>query len=390
MKKFIIFTSAIFVLAASCAKKGMDPCPVDDFTDAPWAIDESKAVPILLSSGDGFSVRTKAPVNSLDGVQFGVLALDADKADKWAPEHESVALYNKVAKKGSDGYAQFIKPNGAPITYYYPLVTLDENNYSFYGYRTSNDLVQNNSSAFDGYFDAGTFKVDVAIDSVDVLWAKSTAPVLTKEGESASYNGFNTKYVRQSRIWYPGSWLTDYTPKFQFAHLTAALHFLITAEDDYAAATFIENGVKLVTVSNLRVDGVYKQATLDVLSGALTSVGSKGETVIVADPTVPTASGNECGTGLFILPMTTAELASEPLKINFDLSFPNPGIDTPKTYTPENYLTLTPPAGGFVAGKSYTYRIIVKSLEKVRIQLELIDWIEEPFSGDEDIITTLG
>lgn len=389
MKKFIIFAFTILVLAASCAKKGLDPCSVDDFSDAPWAIDESKAVPILLSSGDCFSVKTKAPVNTLDGVQFGVLALDASKSAKWAPEHESVALYNKVATKGSDGYAQFIKADG-PITYYYPLVTLEENNYSFYGYRTSNELIQNNSSAFDGYFADATFKVDVAIDSVDVLWASSSAPVLSKAGESASYNGFNTKYVRQSRIWYPGSWLTDYTPKFQFAHLTAALHFLIVADDDYAAATFIENGEKLVTVNNLRVDGIYRQATLDVLAGALTPVGSKGETVIAADPTVPTAAGHECGTGLFILPMTSAELAAEPLKINFDLAFPNPGNDTPKTYTPENYLTLTPPAGGFVAGKSYTYRIIVKSLEKVRIQLELIDWIEEPFSGDEDIITTLG
>ena len=387
MKKFLILTSAILAVFASCAKKGLDPLPVDDFSDAPWALDETKAVPILLSGGDQFSVKTKAPVHTLDGVQFGVLALDMTKSAKWAPDHESVALYNKVATKGADGYAQFVNPYG-PITYYYPLVTVEENNYSFYGYRSSNDLVADNPHAQDGYFADGTFKVDVVIDSVDVLWAKSPeAPVLTKAGESGSYNGFNTKYVRMSRLWYPGTWKTDYSPKFTFNHLTTALHFLVVAETADAAASFVENGEKLVTVENVCIDGVYKQAVLDVFAGTLTSVGSKGKTLIDAEPTLPTAAGSEYGTGLFLLPMSSAELAATPLKISFDINFPNPGNDTPTTYS-YNDLDLTPPTGGFLAGKSYTYRIIVKSLEKINIQLELVDW--EDGVVDDDVIATIG
>jgi len=399
MKRLFLFLAAASVIFAGCQKQAVTTAPVDDYSDAPWAVDESLAVPIVFG-GETFSVKTtKAALTSMTDVEFGVLAVDLADMKHWALQGDqtkeeefdnAVLLFNKVAKKGDDAFAEFVDG-----VHYYPLETLRPHNYTFYGYRASDDNLANNADAFKPVLkqteNDTTYTIAASVGYADIIWAKAecTAPI---SYEDVSYMGYNSQYSRVARIVYGSGW-TTYAPNLVFSHLTAALHFNVVAANAEAEASF---GEDLVKVKNLVVGGydvdataplatIHTAATLDILKGTITAGQtvaslpvSAGTSIVpkVYDPAHP--EDTEFGKGLFILPQT------EDQAVKFS-------IDTPTgTYTPPKPFKVTPPAGGFVAGKSYRFRIIVKSLERIQIKVELENWEKYDFSGTDDVVTTIG
>ena len=383
MKRVLLSAACLLAVISACNKNDVVADKVlDDYSDAPWAVDPSLRVPIQLNMGDLFDVKTtKAAINSLDNVRLGILAVDLVNTADW-----SELLKDKIAVVDGSGMTQFISADGAPLTYYYPLETPTLHNYAFYGYRTSNETGQEAFNLNDGY------TKDVEIGYTDVLWAKSEAEELVNpETPSEKLTGFNADYIRKARVWYSGSWM-QYAPTLRFLHLTTALHFNAVAETSEAADSFKdEDNNPLVTISNIVVSGVYTSAELDVISGDLTATESvKGELTVLPDtPVMPTYNqnddnvnvGTECGTGLFILP------TEDPIYVNFTITMPDAIAGSREYRRAEPYL-ITPPSGGFVAGKAYRFRIIVKDLVTVQAKLELEDW--DWTGNNDDVITTIG
>lgn len=358
MKRVFILLSLLAVFTAACQKRDAAERG-DDFSDAPWAVNTSLQVPIAMGLDNLFDVKTdsKAAVNSLSGVKFGVLAVDLN-ADPSVPETEdwSVLLKDKIATLGAGGWSQFVKPNGDPVTYYYPLETAYRFNYSFYAYRTSD---AEDESAFAINDD---FTKEVALGSTDVLWAKSEA---TEMPDFPGVTGFNSDYIRKARAQYFTAW-SSYAPSLHFSHLTTALHFYVVAETAAAEAT-----LKEVSVTDLVLSQVYTSATLDVTTGALTEKGEKGNLTMV-DQVVPAYNGGEgaeYGEGFFILPGTEA------MTVNFTIRVPDPqAAGGYREYRRETPYSVTPPSGGFVAGRAYRFRILVKEMMNLSAQLSLEDW----------------
>lgn len=377
------------VLLAGCAKSPLQTW-VDDFADAPWAADPQLKVPVLFNTG-GSSFGTKAALESMEGVQFGILALDMGETaqEGWADNDDWQILLDGKAAYAHDGQASFIERAGdqvVPVSYYYPLETIADNDdsvedrrYTFFGYRTSDLILQDDATVFDLDFDGSRFTKTVQIDTTDVLWASAYCDTLYNPDHSAWALGFSSDFSRIARKWYPGSW-RPYMPTLHFQHLTAALHFMIYAADVQAEASFAgDSGEALVTVSDLQVSSLPTRATLDVLNGTLTAdEDSRGVLAPDGGHVMPTVAGAEYGHGLFIVP------TADDIYVSFTLNTPV------GTYTPaEPYkVSLT---GGFIAGKSYTFRIVVQSLESVIINVELQPWEPaENLSEDESLIASLG
>ncbi|MBR0297885.1 MAG: fimbrillin family protein [Bacteroidales bacterium] len=371
-----IFTAVVLtaiVLAPACSKDS--PSPKDEMPE--WATDITKEVPIILSTGSPSIVKTKAAITSLEGVEFGVLAYDATNMDE---------LFRDEVAKSVSLQAQFIsKEDGtSPITKYYPLYNPDSYNYSFYAWHTSDTKVKVDSTIFN--LDKGTHTKTFDVGQVDVLWAKADATSFeVGSGEEAkTYTGFNAEYQRAARK-NLSSW-ENYLPKLTFKHLTAALHFQVVAEDADAAATFVDKySNPLVTLTALNISSgsdndITSQATLDVLTGDIQATATADSLAVTAYPLLPTEKASEFGTGLFIMP------TNDNLRVQFTLAVPT-GAFTPTDGTGVGY-ALSAPDGGFVAGKSYTYKIIIRSLENIQIKLELEEWNEAPIN--DNVIATIG
>lgn len=385
MKRLLLSAACLLAVISACNKNDVVADKVlDDYSDAPWAVDPSLRVPIQLNMGDLFDVKTtKAAIDSLDNVRLGILAVDLVNTADW-----SELLKDKIAVVDSIGMAKFISADGAPLTYYYPLETPTLHNYAFYGYRTSNETGQEAFKLNDGY------TKDVKIGYTDVLWAKSVAEDLVNPDPTSSetVTGFNADYIRKARVWYSGSWML-YAPTLRFKHLTAALHFNAVAETEDAAKTFVDKqGNPLVTISDIVVSGVDTTAVLNVISGELSPVGGKASLKVLPDTGVVPAYnvvgtkniGSECGDGLFILPPEDPE---DPIYVNFTITMPD-AIAGSRTYRRAEPYEITPPSGGFVAGKAYRFRIFVKDLVTVQAKLELEDW--DWTGNNDDVITTIG
>ena len=368
-----IFTAVVLtaiVLAPACSKDS--PSPKDEMPE--WVTDLTKSVPIILGTGSPSVVKTKAAITSLLNVEFGVLAYDAGKKDE---------LFRDEVAKSVDLRAQFIsKSDGTTdITKYYPLYNPSNYNYSFYAWHTSDIKVKADSTVFD--LDEGAYTKTFDVGQVDVLWAKAEATPFVLGEET--YNGFNAEYQRTARKNLE-SW-EDYLPKLTFSHLTAALHFQVVAEDSDAAATFVDvkNNKELVHLTALNIystaeSGIPSQASLNVLDGSLAILGYDSYLSMTASPLLPKDVASEFGTGLFIMP------TEDDLRVQFTLAVPT-GNFTPTDGTGVGY-ALSAPDGGFVAGKSYTYKIIIRSLENIQIKLELEEWIEAPIN--DNVIATIG
>ena len=142
------FAILLCVLLAGCAKTAIQEPWVDDFADAPWAADPTMKVPVLFNMG-GSSFGTKAAIEDIEDVQFGVLAVDMGETARegWADNDDWQILLRGKAAYAHNGQATFIERSGSdvvPVNYFYPLETFADNDpdiedrrYAFFGYRTS-------------------------------------------------------------------------------------------------------------------------------------------------------------------------------------------------------------------------------------------------------------
>ncbi len=378
MKKVLFILSAVAFIAVACQKN--DVGRKDDFSDAPWATNPNLRVPIQIGMDNLFDVKTntKAAIEDLAGVRFGVLVVDQAPTIVDPDEDWSVLLKDKIAVQGTDGLSQFVTADGTPITYFYPLETHNVYNYSFYAYRASDSVEE------EAFVIGDDYKKEVELGDADILWAKSHAsPLPNIDPEADDITGFNADYFRKARYWYPDSW-ENYKPILHFNHLTAALHFYVVAETAEAETTLTN-----VSVSDLTLYNVYTNAVLDVIEGTLTAQGDKGELDLSMDaPVVPVHNSNkgvECGSGFFILP------TEDPMSVNFTINVPvsqtETGAETQPYRRTEPYV-ITPPVGGFQAGKSYRFRIIVRDLVDISAKMELEAWEWEP--TDTDLLPAIG
>lgn len=371
----ILCTFSIFFMV-SCAKNASPE--VIGKPQEPWVNDASLPVPVYIGAGDNYRVESKAAVSAanLEGTQFGIFAVDLDASDAWADGAPQVLLQNKVGRYSS-GNIEFVEGKQ-----YYPMLTVY--NYTFYGYHTTSTTFEEDPAAFNGSWNGDTFYTDIDLGNTDILWAKAYAEDLTNPSpdseEDAVIKGFNARYARNARKWYPNSYV-QYQPALDFVHLTTALYFRAVAEDDYAAETLAAGNV---TVSELSVSGVPTRARLYIADktgeneGKLNALSGANGTLNMYQGTesrnlgvVPVTAGANIGDGLFLLPQ-----ASEGITLNFTIMGPD-GATVNRTG-----LSLPSPANGmFEAGKYYTYNIIIKSLEEITIQASVEDW-QNGFTGE--------
>lgn len=380
--KIVICSAAL--LAAACSKSVMPEAP-SAMPQEEWVNNESLLVPISFGQ-DNYSIISKAAITpeTVEGTQFGIYGVDLGTDEEWGADVKSVLMYNKVGQYTvADGKStiQFVDETGAPASYYYPLVT--ENNFTFYGYHTSNSLITEDPAAQNGYWEGDAFYTDVKLGSVDVLWAKASAHDISgkdENGEDMTVQGFNASYSRWSRKWYPDSY-SDHEPSFTFSHLTSALHFYAVAEDADAEATLDGK----LSIYNLYIKNLPAVARLCIADksgeeeGTLAAVGDNdtlymynGADYLNLSVYPKAGAGAEIGEGLFILPQS-----AEGMTVNFNLLNPDGSLylvtrDLPK-----------PANGVFEAGKSYEFKIIVKSIEEIVIQAIVKSW-EPGFVADGD------
>ncbi|MBO5805089.1 MAG: fimbrillin family protein [Bacteroidales bacterium] len=237
----LAIASLLVMCMTGCGKHKPDSDP------NAWMEDLSLPVPINFGS----SSLTKSEINTMDGVTFGVFAVehgDASQIDwKGGP---SLLLNNVTATKDpSTGMAVL---DGGP--YYYPMD--NHRNFSFYGYypTTYTDETPVSVSRADESLVA-TMRIK---DNQDILWSYSLAKT-TKASNGTTYSGFNGRYIRKV-VLEDNSKL----PKLEFKHLTTNLVFNAKANKDltpeefatFAALKFKITGVTLNPITNTNDDGL--------------------------------------------------------------------------------------------------------------------------------------
>lgn len=388
-KSTFIILGLAAVLTVACSKKHAPEQPQTPVIEQEeWVSNESLPVPISIGQNTLDAALTKAaPITdeNIGGTLFGVFGVDLEADGAWSETAEQVLLYDKYAKFEADKM-QFVEAMG-DVQYYYPLIT--RFNYTFYGFHTSSETdFTAYKNDFNGTFEGDALYTEIPLGRTDILWAKASATDITgklkeEDAVETTLKGFNAKYARYSRRWYPGTY-TDYQPLLTYQHLTSALHFYAVAEDEEAYNTL--NGK--VTVKNLSVIGIPTTAKL-----CIASKSADGEGVL--EPLVPatatdslkmhnlagvtdglgvtptTGAGTEIGEGMFIIPQTAAGI-----EVSFTLTSPNGDV-----YFKDSI--PVPQGGSFEAGKFYNFKILVRSLEEIVINADLSGWNQGAFDDNQ-------
>ena len=388
-KSTFIILGLAAVLTVACSKKHAPEQPQTPVIEQEeWVSNESLPVPISIGQNTLDAALTKAaPITdeNIGGTLFGVFGVDLEADGAWSETAEQVLLYDKYAKFEADKM-QFVEATG-DVQYYYPLIT--RFNYTFYGFHTSSETdFTAYKNDFNGTFEGDALYTEIPLGRTDILWAKASATDITgklkeEDAVETTLKGFNAKYARYSRRWYPGTY-TDYQPLLTYQHLTSALHFYAVAEDEEAYNTL--NGK--VTVKNLSVIGIPTTAKL-----CIASKSAEGEGVL--EPLVPatatdslkmhnlagvtdglgvtptTGAGTEIGEGMFIIPQTAAGI-----EVSFTLTSPNGDV-----YFKDSI--PVPQGGSFEAGKFYNFKILVRSLEEIVINADLSGWNQGAFDDNQ-------
>lgn len=337
-KSYILFLSGL--LLAGCSVEGV---PGTDGRD--------DRIPVEI--GVQTQGETKADVTSMEGLQFGLLALDPSRAP-WS-QAEDVLIPSSPAQV-TGGSVRFI---GAQNQYYYP-VNADAN-YTFYAFRHKEMRVDEDPSAFLAVNDGETFQISgIRVGHQDILWAKSEAtPLPDPSDESVTFPGYNAGYAMMAKTWYGSSpeVFALYRPFLRFRHLTSSVRFAFVAASEAAA----QEMASAVFLTNLSLEGVHGSATLDVLEGTLSPEGDAVTITLDGEPVEPGWNGGEGNVfgeeALYVLP-------SDAIKLNFRIAAGGTG------YSPVHPVEVS--AGdALLPGHDYLFKIKVSSAKD--IALELID-----------------
>lgn len=374
MKKYHFIALAVccgFLWA--CQKDGPTENP---YADAPWAIDETLPVPIQVTTQ---TTETKAnAILSLDGVNLQVLAYDTSRGD-------SSLMYEQEFAATSSGDA--LSFTDGPLYYPFEDASAEEDriNYSFFAYHAPGA-----SGTFNGMDYNLSFPFDPVENNNDILAAADEADDYQLQATygryeaGTTYSGFNGRYARVTRL--DGHL---HSPALNFKHCAARIILNAKADPDdaTAASSFIGSGLRL-RLTSITLPGAHANAKLnltDALTGTPAMTWDSGsdevtnglfEMPLSAAPwTVPTAGGAVMhhDNSLFIVPgnyqirvnCQRAHFASPEDALAGDASDDEEDLPT---------LNLTTPPGGYLAGYTYTYNVIVLSESVVTISTSLTGW----------------
>lgn len=384
MKKTLILLSIGLVALASCAKQeGVE----FNLTKAPaWVANEELPVPVEFGGGISTMAVTKGTALTTDAFETTSYDILAAKADGTAMAGFEGGLWvtnqtHTIQGGADDGHEILTVDFGGPR--FYPYLSTGGNAYNFYGYK-----IDDSHHAV-----ANGMVTGIEIGNNDIIWAKSEpdaaklAALSTAIGKDVP-DGFNARYMRAAyKASLDGEDLNEtlyysYLPKLTFAHITSQIQFLVRAEDEYAANSLSNGGVR---VQSITVKSIPLAATLNVTTGALAG-GNVGNLAVIGIVTggllpeynvvesVPVAA--ECGEPVFILP-------ANDISLDIVISMPEGSPNTTETIT---LTDLVPKVGGtattFQAGKKYNMTIVFQSIEEIKVVTELTDW-GDPINIDD-------
>jgi hypothetical protein len=418
MKKYHFIALAVccgFLWA--CQKDGPTENP---FANAPWAIDETLPVPILVSAPD--QATKSDAITSLADVSLKVIAYDQSVGEEsllFGKELDAVGVGEGSAL--SPGSIQF-KEGGQNVTYYYPMssVSSARYNYTFFAYHIP-------EGDYPGGFDnSGHYVVSFPLDpstvagNQDILVASAAATnyeltsdllnddlsVRYEANTNPGYPGFNARY---QRITYLDGYRNEggdaaakavagqanmeaNQPKLYFSHCTARIILKAMATDQHAEDSFTGSGLEIRLTSILQANA-RENVKLDV-SAALALNSSNYDAPDVTVLTWDTSS-NEVTTPYemtstvapAVQPVVAGELmhaddclyivpGTDSFTIGYEIS--HNSLDEPATFTK----TIEAPTGGFLPGRTYTYNLKVDSNEAIHLSAYLGAW---GTGGSEDI-----
>lgn len=336
--KSVIILPVLSLLLSGCGREGVSPEPKP-----------GQGVPIRFARSSSIcSVSpTKAAIRTLDGLELGVLALDPSR-EVDPSDSASVLLYNEHLSVSGSAIG-FVDESGDK-TICYPS---NESEYVFYAYHVSDEPLSQTGE----FTPDGSFEVPVELGRTDVLWAKAEAPELhDPTGKGETLGGFNRGYALNSRLWYPGD--DSYNPSFSLQHLTTHLNFIVTALDEEAENSLGES----FRITSVTLEGLPASAVLNVAEGSLEAGEyASSFTLEPASAAYPTLQGTAIGEGVF----TSPELESFTLSYEF--------IFEGKTYSSFESISVQAPEGGYKAGYTYNYKIVVKSYDEVLLLLSQME-----------------
>lgn len=434
MKKLIYIAAALLVTLAACNKNNSEVNVPTQSNVPAWVADETLPVPVLFNTGALAETKTKSGL--IDEVAFldqeftyGVTALDLmDRDVRLFQTSDNHVEARNVANQNHPGhyladFGSVVSNVWTPNTYYYPLQS--SNYFTFFGYRTNED--NDFSLTWVGSGSETTAQIsDIEIGHQDILWASAAATGFGYDGKN--YDGFNAKYIRNA--WkavnnVAADFYSRYAPNLHFNHITTAFQFYIKTDpgrgfvDMTTTPELADEGAKKfeaadIYVTGIKLTGLHNVATLDVLTGVLSTSGNTADidvqgidppqvtrdvtagtlyyqdngrvdTTVTGNP-VPAGSqtfiwdkfypqfnegnGNPYGEALLVLPtdIETAAGNTDPIQAIISFHVPN------QSSTEDIVLDIEHNGGGFLAGKRYVFTILVHSPEEIEVVTSIAAW----------------
>lgn len=374
MKRFSnILYGALVILVASCSKN----VPINP-NEEPWVHDLSLPVPVEIGTSN-FQFETKAGKidnDNIDQVSLRLFAIDKNSPLSTEANGESILFANELAKYDSAKHKIMFGENGTKV-WYYPYGSTYH--YSFYAYHTgvSDPVVSKNG-------DGTAFFTPINLNETqaDILYAKEEVKPL--EGEP---DGFNAKYMRWIRTENKSE--EEYAPKLEFKHLTTALTFKFKTDTEGADENAKEmmSGVK---VNQINLTNLPYLLTLWIADksqpqreGTLVISHTEGRKNSViqnfSDKTIDIDQENELGTMFVMVPSDVKTIVAE-MTVTVPINNEGGEKEVPVT------LNLTSANGKFEVAKEYTYLITMKSLEEMKIKVEVVGWEPGEVGSDSQVV----
>ncbi len=360
-----------------------------------WIYDESLPVPIQFGSLKSEMV-TKAAVenlSTLSGQPIGVFAWGEGSDDSMEISAKSIfpAGYKRAEVSGSTEYSLVFKEYEADSkTVYYPMSS--KYNYSFYAYYTGTEQIG-------GTLDENSYSVNVDFSSpfTDILWGKcsdddlpyddSTLPHL--QYKNTTIKGFNSRFSRAAAKTEDA---TAYLPSIEFQHVCAAFSFYAKADNDVSMTEeklqeLNEHlKIKSVKIINVPTSAKLVVASRDAEQQGVFDTSATGEvsmpvydgyTILKTTDGAILSTDETGGEDKFFLP--AGDYSNS--QVLFHCTLDDNEFDLPfdLKYTKDEEESTV-----FEAGKIYSFVVIFKSLEEIRIQVALKEW-ESGAKTDVDI-----
>lgn len=359
-----------FSFVAACALAAVASCSKSNeqtVQQYPWVEDETLPVPVQVMGGN-YELSTKAEINNMTNVEFGVYALgESDKPQ--------VVLFQDAYDDNCNCVPSYIDRNGMATlnvrtwnesteTYsigpaYYPLNST--NNYSFYGFHTQDTYDVHTNIDENGTADIPEYGV------VDVLWGKSVAEVV--DGQ----HGFCAKYVRYI---YSQGIQNEYLPKINFEHTTSAFVFEVYAADQRAENSFSASRGN-VRVTKATVRNIPASARLIVVGEGEGTIVREGD-FVERDCALPTGGVRPTLTGKEIAEFFLIPENFDDIEFDFTVS-QNAIANENSTYTVKGSairekFESNPEFTKFEIGKRYVLKLTLQSVEKIEISVSVESW----------------